>query len=75
MQLTDTQNRELARLKQYFPYRIVWGAINPGTGEWFASANTTKRQMNGYVKNGWVVFQVTWPTRKGICWRVMEPKK
>jgi hypothetical protein len=59
MQLTDNQSMELARLKQYFPYRIVWGAIHPSTGEWFASANTTKRQMNGYVKNGWVVFQAT----------------
>jgi hypothetical protein len=58
MQLTDSQNMELTRLKQYFPYRVVWGAIHPDTNEWFASANTTKRQMNAYVKKGWVVFQV-----------------
>ena len=58
MQLTDSQNTELTRLKQYFPYRVVWGAIHPDTNEWFASANTTKRQMNAYVKKGWVVFQV-----------------
>lgn len=59
MQLTDAQTAELARLKAYYPYRVVWGAIHPETKEWIASANTTKRQMNTHVKQGWVVFQAT----------------
>ncbi len=59
MELTVEQNAELSRLKAYFPYRVVWGAIHPDTKEWVASANTTKRQMNSYVKQGWVVFQVS----------------
>ena len=59
MELTTEQNAELSRLKAYFPYRVVWGAIHPETQEWVASANTTKRQMNSYVRNGWIVFQAT----------------
>ena len=58
MELTTEQNAELSRLKAYFPYRVVWGAIHPETHEWVASANTSKRQMNSYVRKGWTVFQV-----------------
>ena len=58
MELTTEQNAELSRLKAHFPYRVVWGAIHPETHEWVASANTSKRQMNSYVRKGWTVFQV-----------------
>lgn len=57
IQLTNEQVAELTRLKQYFPYRVVWGAVHPDTKEWIASANTTKRQLNTYLKNGWIVYK------------------
>lgn len=56
--LTPEQTAELTRLKQYFPFRIVWGAISP-TGEWRCSANPTKRQANDLARKGWTVYFVT----------------
>jgi len=44
---------ELKRLKAYFPFRIVWGALNPETLEFVTGANATKRQLNDYVRKGW----------------------
>ena len=58
MEISDSQRQELARLKSYFPYRIVWGAVNPATGEWKASANPTMRQANDHARKGWAVVVV-----------------
>ena len=44
---------EMNRLKAYFPYRIVWGALNAETLEFVTGANVTKRQVNDYVRKGW----------------------
>lgn len=55
-QLTEAQIQELQGLKNSFPYRIVYGAINPATGEWFASAVTTMRAPNKLAREGWQVF-------------------
>lgn len=57
VQLTQEQTNEIARLKTYFPFRIVWARIHQdGTGfEVFAS--TTRRQMLKSVRDGWIVLQ------------------
>lgn len=49
-------DRELARLKMYFPYRICWGAINPETAEYVTGCNVTKAQVNKYLRKGWTCF-------------------
>ena len=49
---------ELKRLKAYFPFRIVWGAINPDTLEYVTGASATKRQLNGYLRKGWNGYQM-----------------
>jgi hypothetical protein len=56
MELTDKQIEELRRMKSYFPYRIIYGAINPQTGEWIASAVPTMRVPNRLLREGWQVF-------------------
>lgn len=54
--LTDAQTADLRRLKATFPFRIVWGAVCPATGEFVCSASYTRRQANAYARNGWTVF-------------------
>ena len=51
---TLEQETELRHMKQYFPYRIVWGAVNTN-GEFVSGANTTRRQLNQYLRQGWLV--------------------
>lgn len=46
----------MRRLKAYYPFRIVWGAINPETFEIQTGANATRRQVNDYVRKGWRGF-------------------
>lgn len=54
-ELTQAQLAEVARLKQYFPFRICYGAIR---GEDFiASAATTRRPLLKLAREGWTVFQ------------------
>ena len=57
--LTEAQQSELARLKAYMPFRIVWGAVNPDTKEFVCAASFTKRQANDYARKGWQVFIAT----------------
>ncbi len=56
MTLTDTQIAEMQRVKSYFPFRIVYGAFNPTTKEFVASAVTTMRIPNKLIREGWEVF-------------------
>ena len=58
MNLTPEQEKELRRVKEYFPYRIVWGMLNKDTKEFFCTANHTKRQMNKAVREGHTVFKL-----------------
>lgn len=55
-QPNEQQQAELQRLRSYFPYRIVYGAFNPATSEWFASAVETMRIPNKLAREGWQVF-------------------
>jgi hypothetical protein len=52
-QLTATQREEIIRLKQYFPFRICYGAIKDG--EFIAGAVVTKHQPNRLARQGWHV--------------------
>jgi hypothetical protein len=52
--LTSDQEQQLIRLKQYFPYRIVFGVIVDGEFQMYA--DTTKRRMNKFLKSGCLVF-------------------
>ena len=52
--MNPEQLAELKRLKAYFPYRIIYGAIK---GEEFqASAVTSKRIPNQLAREGWAVW-------------------
>ena len=49
--------KEVRRLKEYFPYRICWGAFNPNDpNETDQGAHATKRQFNKRLREGWVGF-------------------
>lgn len=47
---TAEQTAELARLKQYFPYRIVWGGIDADTGEFYTGADCDRRKLNAFLR-------------------------
>ncbi len=57
--LTPEQTAELARLKSWRPFMVVYGAINPATGEWLCAAVPTKRIPNDLARKGWQVFIVS----------------
>lgn len=42
---TVEQEAELRRMKSYFPYRIVWGAVDE-SGNFECGANSDRREMN-----------------------------
>lgn len=53
--LTDKQIAEVKRLKQYFPFRIVYAAISP-KGEFECNTCTTKRIPNDLARKGYQVW-------------------
>ena len=55
--VTDARRAELARLKSYFPFRIIYGAIHPETAEWRTGAVTTMREPNRLAREGWKVVR------------------
>lgn len=55
-QPTEAQLKELQSLKNFFPFRIIYGAFNPATEEWIASAVTTMRIPNRLTRTDWQVF-------------------
>lgn len=55
-ELSVEQVREMQRLKAYFPFRIVYGAIQPETKEWKTAAVTTRHAPNRLAKLGWSVY-------------------
>ncbi len=56
--LTEDQKQQLYRLKQHFPYRIIFGVLTP-ENEFLTFAETTKRKMNKYAKmSDHVVFKL-----------------
>lgn len=53
--MTPEQVKELERLKSYFPYRIVFGAVSP-EGVFEAYCKTTMHTANNLVRKGYQVF-------------------
>ncbi len=62
--LTQEQRDELLRLRQYFPFRLVWGSLDPFGGRWTAHATTDKREMNAMIRKGWTVVLLQQRTTK-----------
>lgn len=54
--LTNEQTLELARLKAYFPYRIVFCVIDKDTGKFESYAKTTMHTANKAARNGHIVM-------------------
>ena len=52
MTFTESQIQELQHLKNWFPYRIVFGVIDAGTGEFNAYAKTTMHTANRLARQG-----------------------
>jgi hypothetical protein len=53
---SDEQRAAIAQVKAAFPYRIAYGALNPLTGEFIASAVPTLRIPNKLSREGWQVW-------------------
>jgi len=58
-ELTESQTQELSRLKEYFPYRIIYGYQDKTTGEFTASAARTMRIPNQLTREGHTVFIIS----------------
>ena len=58
MNAIEKMQTEMKRLKAYFPFRIVWGAINQVTQEFVVGANCTKRQVNDMIRKGWAGYVI-----------------
>ena len=53
--MNEEQADEMRRLKEEFPFRIVWGALSL-SGQWKAGANVTRRKPNDLLRKGWRVW-------------------
>lgn len=56
IEMPEKIENELIRLKQYFPFRIIWCAHK--SGEWITGANLDNREPNKHLREGWQVFKV-----------------
>lgn len=56
--ITNEREHELNALRDTFPFRIVYAAFNPLTGEYRASAVVTMHAPNRLVREGWQVVRV-----------------
>lgn len=57
---TVEQTEHLAKLKQWKPYCIVWGAVNTNTmpHEFEAHCSYDRRKLNSYLRKGWLVATI-----------------
>ena len=55
---TAEQEAELKKIKQYLPYRIVWGAINPQDQSFHTGADFDRRRINDRLRKGWLVATI-----------------
>jgi len=55
--MNDAQIQVCRRLKQYFPFRIVYGAISQD-GTFETNAVTTMRTPNALARKGWQVWVI-----------------
>ena len=52
--MSQEQLAELTRLKQYFPFRVIYGALKDGKFE--SGAVSSKRIPNQLAREGWQVW-------------------
>lgn len=57
LELPESTEREMLRLKAYFPARVVWCAHR--NGEWQTGATLDNRVPNQLAREGWQVFKMT----------------
>lgn len=55
---TLEQEAQLRDLKRHFPFRIVWGCINPQDQSFEAHASYTRAKLNARLRKGWLVATV-----------------
>lgn len=55
-ELIKQAQAEMSRLRDYFPYRIIWAAIKEETKEVITGASSTKRMPNAYARKGYTVY-------------------
>lgn len=55
MEFTEVQIQELSNLKNWFPFRIVFGVIDKANGEFSAYAKTTMHTANNLARKGHLV--------------------
>lgn len=55
--LTSEQERELVKLFVFRPYRIVFAAIHPQSGDVTFHADATRHRMNDLVRKGYAIVQ------------------
>ena len=53
--MNESQTAQVVRLKQYFPFRICYGAVKGD--QFIANTATTMRPLNKLVREGWQVFK------------------
>lgn len=58
MELTQDQINQIQRLKQCFPYRIIYGIIDKDTKEFNSYAVTSMRIPNKLSREGHTVFTI-----------------
>jgi hypothetical protein len=55
---SESQLTDLRRLKNYFPYRVVWLAISPDGSDWRTGADSTKHKVNALARKGWHAWTI-----------------
>ena len=58
--ITESEIKELERLKMYFPYRHVFGVVDKNTNQFSAYACKTKHQANKKTREGHYVAFLTY---------------
>jgi hypothetical protein len=58
MTLTPEQEMQVKMLRDTFPYRIIYAAVHPTTGEFVASAVATMRIPKDLARKGWSVVTI-----------------
>ena len=58
MTFTPEQEAEIRMYRGHYPYRIIYAARNPATGEVVISAVTSMRVPNKLARDGWEVVTI-----------------
>ena len=58
MELSAQQESEMARLKTYYPYRIIYAMIHKDTKKFSCYAVTSMRIPNKFTRDGHEIFIV-----------------